>query len=757
MATTESGIYYQDDYNVPADILTDMKKMAESTDKVVKENKYNDTPIKTDLQAIKQEQQDQNSKIENNTTENKDNTELLKQIMGLLPSAKGEGEHVTLDNTGEARFKKFEVQGNSKQETRSGKNKIPYPYKDLSGTVIKDLGDGRLILNGTLAENTYKVIQTFELKTGKYKLLFSKTNIPNGSYVLMSGKVSGQILQGNKVDASFELTEDDTVTLGISILKGTYNQAPLDLMILEATEQDETFEQYGASPSPEFPSKIRNVGDNVNFFNKDGNTLFEYDVKLAPIENGIKGTLTVAGTSKYCVMKLGGSELLGKTLIVHGNAIFSGKNDGLIGFYFGINNDFVGNWITDSGIISKEHPKIERIFKIPDTFPEGRDTIYILLYANGRSTEAKVGDYVEYRDLKIEEGTQATAYSPYNCGNAEVTVYNKNLYDNKNANVLNSPIDSNGIGTNAGDTYKTIYIPCKPNTTYTVSKLYDVAKNRFALGYTNTEPTYSMQVEGYISNANVSNLTITTGKNAKYLLAYVWITGGTNTYQEMLSSIQIEENAEATNKIENKQQTIVFPFSEGQRLYKGDYLAEDGIHHVRKQTELTETSGWSIGPLNAYRVPIQVFVGDMNRIIDGDKSIGLLSDRFVPKDSSEHTIGDEELYSFRRASGGLYLWFFMPKSFFTATTPEEILAEWKTYLKAQKEAGTPVVIEYELANEVVELYTPEQQEAYDKLKKLHSYNEQTNIFSVNEIGPIFNLEAIKNLNVAVLEQTTKES
>lgn len=700
----------------------------------------------TDISNIKQEQQDQNSKIESNTTENKDNTELLSQIMGLLPSTKGEGEHVTLQDTGEARFKNFQVQGNSKQETRSGKNKFDGNFSQGYDSSGKITSSSQFICNTNLINveqnKKYTISNNLNLKIAS--IAYYKDN----EFVNFKSNIASNTINipENVNQIRFNLYREQ----GLSV-------SEINMCQLEEGEIVTDYEPYGASPSPEFPSKIRNVGDNVNFFNKDGNTLFEYDVKLAPIENGIKGTLTVAGTSKYCVMKLGGSELLGKTLIVHGNAIFSGKNDGLIGFYFGINNDFVGNWITDSGIISKEHPKIERIFKIPDTFPEGRDTIYILLYANGRSTEAKVGDYVEYRDLKIEEGTQATAYSPYNCGNAEVTVYNKNLYDNKNANVLNSPIDSNGIGTNAGDTYKTIYIPCKPNTTYTVSKLYDVAKNRFALGYTNTEPTYSMQVEGYISNANVSNLTITTGKNAKYLLAYVWITGGTNTYQEMLSSIQIEENAEATNKIENKQQTIVFPFSEGQRLYKGDYLAEDGIHHVRKQTELTETSGWSIGPLNAYRVPIQVFVGDMNRIIDGDKSIGLLSDRFVPKDSSEHTIGDEELYSFRRASGGLYLWFFMPKSFFTATTPEEILAEWKTYLKAQKEAGTPVVIEYELANEVVELYTPEQQEAYDKLKKLHSYNEQTNIFSVNEIGPIFNLEAIKNLNVAVLEQTTKES
>ena len=44
MATTENGIYYQDNYNELADILEDNKKMAESIDLVYKllNNKYNE-------------------------------------------------------------------------------------------------------------------------------------------------------------------------------------------------------------------------------------------------------------------------------------------------------------------------------------------------------------------------------------------------------------------------------------------------------------------------------------------------------------------------------------------------------------------------------------------------------------------------------------------------------------------------------------------------------------------------------------------
>lgn len=155
--------------------------------------------------------------------------------------------------------------------------------------------------------------------------------------------------------------------------------------------------------------------------------------------------------------------------------------------------------------------------------------------------------------LMITEGVEKKTYEPYTGGipspnpdypsKIETVGNNGNLYDKDNPNVLDTPIDSNGLGGNIKNTYKTVWIPCKPNTTYTVSKKYDATKNRFALAYTSEEPNYSQQVEGYVSNAYTNVMTITTNSTAKYLLAYVWIVGGSTTYQEMLNSIKINESA----------------------------------------------------------------------------------------------------------------------------------------------------------------------------------------------------------------------
>lgn len=51
--TSKNKIYYNDDENSVADVLADMKKMAESTDKAIENSKYNDAQIKKIFQMQK--------------------------------------------------------------------------------------------------------------------------------------------------------------------------------------------------------------------------------------------------------------------------------------------------------------------------------------------------------------------------------------------------------------------------------------------------------------------------------------------------------------------------------------------------------------------------------------------------------------------------------------------------------------------------------------------------------------------------------
>ena len=693
----------------------------------------------TDISNIKQEQQDQNSKIENNTTENKDNTELLKQIMGLLPSTKGEGEHVTLQDTGEARFKNFQVQGNSKQETRSGKNKFDGNFSQGYDSSGKITSSSQFICNTNLINveqnKKYTISNNLNLKIAS--IAYYKDN----EFVNFKSNIASNTINipENVNQIRFNLYREQ----GLSV-------SEINMCQLEEGEIVTDYEPYGASPSPEFPSKIRNVGDNINWFNKDGNVITSIDTEKTPIETGAKVTVKAKGASKYCVMKLGGSELLGKTFILHGEARFSGKNDGLIGFYFGTESNFNIQWISDTNYLTIESSKFKRVFTVPDTFPEGSDTIYILLYANARSTETKVGDYVEYRDLKIEEDSQATAYNPYGCGNTEVIVCNKNV---ANLNIVDTQFRAKTEKIN-NNTFKVTNTSVEA-TAYGQVEMY-LQKNK--------QYTIFMQAEGKdIENAKISIMkdyngkgyikaditnyfTFTTEQEKLVILMYPTNKGNLQGLETIFKIMIVEGNNTQQEFNDNEQQSILFPFTEGQRLYKGDYLAEDGIHHTRKKIVLDGTERWQLGGSGNNLINQRFYLANNDIKPNGAILCNYFKEMY--RGNIQITVEDIEACNI---SNGRYIQIKINKKI--ASTVDE----FKNWIKQKKNEGNPITLECEVESEIIEPYTQEQQEAYNKLKKLYSYNEQTNIFSKDEISPVFNVEAIKNLNVAVLEQTTKES
>jgi len=118
----------------------------------------------------------------------------------------------------------------------------------------------------------------------------------------------------------------------------------------------------------------------------------------------------------------------------------------------------------------------------------------------------------------------------------------KNLFNKDNANILNAYFDNNVPITSDNGT-RVIYIPCKENTTYTISK---AQSNRFRVGYTTELPTTNTSVSGVISNNSATSIKITTGNNATYIVAFVWINSDTLTLNQVLDSIQIEEGSTAT-------------------------------------------------------------------------------------------------------------------------------------------------------------------------------------------------------------------
>ena len=192
--------------------------------------------------------------------------------------------------------------------------------------------------------------------------------------------------------------------------------------------------------------------------------------------------------------------------------------------------------------------------------------------------------------------------------------------------------------------------------------------------------------------------------------------------QNIRDSIKIK----LSNQDGSKTKQINFPLSEGQKLMKGDYLARDGIHHVRKQIELDGTEDWK-----QYKSRLYLYIEDAINAISSVEVPRIKSNMFVAEafnsifNNPDNAITDNQIGTVDKHKG---ISFYSNKHFTDVTS-------LKSWLAQQKEAGTPVIVEYELAEEEIESYTETQKEIYDNLTHLIMYNGQNTLTSSNELKP----------------------
>ena len=127
-------------------------------------------------------------------------------------------------------------------------------------------------------------------------------------------------------------------------------------------------------------------------------------------------------------------------------------------------------------------------------------------------------------------------------GDVEYKVRGKNLFDKDNANYINSYIgQSNTLN---GSSFKAYYIPCKENTVYTISK---VIGSYFRIATTENLPVVgSVVLQKDITHDTSPSITILTTNNSHYLVFNIRNNSDTLTEQEILDTIQVEQNDHAT-------------------------------------------------------------------------------------------------------------------------------------------------------------------------------------------------------------------
>lgn len=591
---------------------------------------------------------------------------VTKQETGVESYKTVTGKEILIEDGENNKGLEIKVKGSTNQATRSGKNLLDNTAttKISNGITFTVNSDGTVLADGTndTTANSSLIINRYDLSPGTYVLNGCPSGGAINTYRLViqetgSYSILGSIDIGN---GSGEFTIDTTtnVQIAIFIQKGlTINNLLFKPMLREATIADDTYEQYGASPSPDYPSPIENVeGKNKFDINQEkeilGTMLYKYSYYLKP---NTKYTISSNCPASTTANIYANSNSSNSAVYINKNQTIQSDENG----YFYILVRFKADASDNS------------TFNLYEKVLNG--TYYI----------------------QLEEGTVATPYVPYN--SLEIKDVGKNLFD--------VTLDSSITNKIQYKTYK-----LEPNTKYTIStNTYlsnDVIANIFIdLGTSLTPSTLTNGVNG--------SKTITTDSTG-----YVTIGYRNNSMQLDYSTgmyyCQLEKGQTATDYEPYKSQVVTFPLGE-EKLMEGSYLADDGIHHLRKQVVFDGSDDEVWGKFSTNNIYYKIF---------NDSKLYFLAlcshYRYTNK-----LLNDLEIGEFTTIPGqGHAIWI---KA--TQTTKED----FKTWL-----SENPITVEYELAEPETVPYTEEQQEAWDKIESMKLYDGVNHIESTSEIDIKYN-------------------
>ena len=413
MATTEKGIYYPNDGTQPADVLGDMKKMAESIDEAINDNTYDDTEIKEDISKIKEEQEKQNKNIEKNVTNITALQEENANLKAQIPTGQAEGEEINLQDSAKMELLDFGLQGNSRQETREGYNLANYNTSADSSTLNFQIGN---ITTG----KTYSLFLYIPVGKISFNLRY---NTGAGTTILTDWNMTGKIIK------TFT-AEEDAILYFNGFSQSEDYEGISEIMLLEGTYTSENlpaYEEYGAMPSLNYPSEVEAVGDNINIFDDTAE-------KVTSTINDSGNEVADTGTNDFY-----------KQMIIPttDNYIMSFKsNNGNAYVRFAYYNDdtFLSREISNAN---------NHIFTVPKNCNKIDCRI-----------NAGTNNGINFTDLKIEEGTIATAYSLPGQGSVEIVKSNANLFEETS--------NLEGVKTSYASIVKGNFV-LQPDTYYTVT------------------------------------------------------------------------------------------------------------------------------------------------------------------------------------------------------------------------------------------------------------------------------------------------
>ena len=644
-----------------------------------------------------------------------------------------EGKNIYIDDASAEPLIDIMLEGESQQATRSGKNLLDNTAttKISNGITFTVNSDGTVLADGTndTSANSSLIINRYNLSPGAYILNGCPSGGASNTYRLAiqetgSYSILGSIDIGN---GSGEFTIDTTTSVQIAIFiqKGlTINNLLFKPMLREATIADDTYEQYGASPSPVYPSEIENLeGENICPSLNTTRTI--NGVTFTKNKDGsytLNGTATVEITYPINVNTTTNT----RTVLLKANSKYRMLSSYESGKYVTQVFYFKNNVTTYST-------------SLIETVEETKAGMYIRVYKNAVLENVTIypqitkGEeykpYVPYNSLGFldigENLIKAREYSA-TVNNVERSITNGLV--KLNGTMGEAPAGSNafsiiGNWTANHSAYDTSieYIKLKAGT-YTLS-IHNVkgscTEGSLALVAGNTNPK---KTKAKIQLKNETSKTFTLEEESICRISVEYNVGC--TFNNFEFNVMLNKGSQAPY-IPYQEQAEYFPLSEGQKLMKGSYLADDGTHHVRKQYIFTGNEKIVLGNRQKENCACFYF---------NDSSIVNRQNNYITKEVCSHFVYDSLAYKEDRDvecitdNTGVPYRLIIFQILKTRLTSIDVTG-FKAYLSEQYANGTPVIVEYELAEEEIVPYTETQQEAWEKLRHFTLFRGINNITS----------------------------
>lgn len=629
------------------------------------------------------------------------------------------GEELTINNAGR-KVQKFELSGRSEQKARSGYNLANLDADSFvkNGVTVTNNGDGSWTFNGTssssgdliLTKNILLNHKIYQFEDAKY--LF-KTIVVSGSFsnpdkVIVQTSAMGQ---DNGVDnfATLYNKLSDGVFVNIFNKKSTshlsrfelycgpnvtFNNYTIKILFAKTDNNELDWEQYGVSPSLEFLSEVENLEGKNKYYIPNTGKAKSHGITATYTKNTSEVILDGVATASFSEGFEIKDILLKKgtySISVWGLNGFDTEFDRF--FIFNVENgkilvNYVQEYRTQKFILEQDtNVKLTYIIKAGSTYSNAKIKIMI--------NEGDIGlSYIPYNSLKIRKTGKNILSDNRDDYNGSTYGYIKLLNNFENNNLVLSiedndkSIDMTGINfgvTGNGKNWdgKGYWLL---NNGYKVGNSVSTSQYPFFSFYPNNQTTFNKIFKRYKIQAEISKGIVPT-ELEKY-----------------------------------KSNSWIFPLEPGQKLYEGSYLAEDGIHNIRTQIKLLSSGdNLFVSTLGTY----QVFGKTQKGIKRGSQ---LLSNYF--KDyGSVNAIKDTVGIANNNSTDRIYV------SNGISTT----LDEFKDWLNKCENAGRPVIVEYELAEEEIIPYTPEQQEIYNQLQNLKLFRGCNHITAESNIKPTMKL------------------